>query len=302
MTPAVSVVIGTFNCAKFLPGLFACLEAQTFRDFEIVVVDDASTDNATLEFLDALGDKIRLIRRAVNSQTCELPRYQGAHEARAPLCAFLDADDRWDPAFLEKTVVYLHEHPETALVHTYVRLIDGEDRILHVRHEGKMPTGKGVAKALLKHCFITISAVVARREIWLKAVREEDITDFGMDLDFFVSIAREHPIGFIPEVLASYRRSEASVSVKKWKRVPRNVVTLERLLKNGAWQGLASRSEMRRILADAYGDDTEHWRHAGYPERAHWFCSEGLKRFPLNRRLWISRLKLFFSRWTKKRV
>jgi len=300
--PAVSVIVGTYNCAAFLPGLFDCLDAQTFRDFEIVVVDDASTDGATLPFLEALGSKIRLIRRTENSQTCELPRYQGTRAARAALCAFLDADDRWDPPFLEKTVAYMNAHPEAALVHTYVRLIDGEDRVLRVRHEGAIPTGDGVARALLEHCFITISAVVARRELWLAAVREEEITDFGMDLDFFLSLARRHPIAFIPEVLGSYRRSEASVSVKKWKRAPRNVVTLERLLNKELWGGIAPRRVMCRILAEAYRDDAEHWRHAGFPDRARWFCKEGLKRFPFCRGLWSSYLKLLLSRRAEVRT
>lgn len=283
--PLVTVVVGTYNCADFLPGLWACLDAQTFRDFEIVVVDDASTDGATLPALEARGDRIRLVRRPSNSATCELPRYQGAAAARSRYCAFLDADDRWDPTFLEKTVAYLEAHPETPLVHTYVRVVDGQDRVLRVRHEGVMPEGDAVARALLGHCFVTISAVVVRREVWLAARREEQIDDFGMDQDFFLAIARRHPIGFIPEVLASYRRAETSVSWKKWKRGPRNVNTLERIYREGAWRGLATRREMRAILVEAYAENAEHHRAAGHPDRARWFCLRGLRHRPWDRRL-----------------
>lgn len=286
--PAVSVIIGTYNCARFLSGLWECLANQSFRDFEIVVVDDASDDGDTLAALEAKGDEIRLIRRPVNSGTCELPRYQGVQEARAPLCAFLDADDRWDPQFLERCVEYMHQHPNAALVHTYVRVIDAEDRVQRVRHEDNIPEGDRVARALLEHCFITISAVVARRDVWLAALPEGEITDFGMDQDFFVNIAKDHPIGFIPEVLASYRRSDSSVSVKKWKRAPRNVNTLERLLKKDAWRGMATRGEMKRILRDAYLENAEHWRHAGQPARALWFCRRGLSHALWDRRLWYT--------------
>lgn len=138
----LSVIIGTYNCASFLPGLWACLDAQTFRDFEIVVVDDASTDGETLAALEAMGDRIRLIRRTENSGTCELPRYQGVKAARAPLCAFLDADDRWDPTFLERCVMYMQTHPAAALVHTYVRVVDADDNVQRIRHEGVMPEGR----------------------------------------------------------------------------------------------------------------------------------------------------------------
>jgi glycosyltransferase involved in cell wall biosynthesis len=295
--PSVSVIIGTYNCAEYLPGLWACLDAQTFRDFEVVVVDDASTDGETLRALEAKGADIRLIRRTVNSQTCELPRYQGVKEARAPLCAFLDADDRWDPAFLEKAVAHLRAHPSEALVHAYARVIDGADRVQRIRHEGAIPTGAAVARALLEHCFITISAVVARRERWLEALPEAEITDFGMDQDFFLAIARRHAIGFLPEVLASYRRSGSSVSVKKWKRAPRNVNTLERLWRKRLHVGLATDEEMRAILRVAYREDAEFWRHEGHPERALWFCAQGLRRFPFDAALLASGAKVVVRRF-----
>jgi glycosyltransferase involved in cell wall biosynthesis len=295
-SPIVSVIIGAYNCATFLPGLFTCLDAQTFRDFEVIVVDDASTDGKTLSALEAMGDKIRLIKRSVNSGTCELPRYQGVKAASAPLCAFLDADDRWDPAFLEECHHHMVEHPEEALVHTYARIIDGEDRVQRIRHEGVMPVGPDVPRALLRHCFITISAVVARRDLWLAALKEAEITDFGMDQDFFLSIARRHPIGFIPEVLASYRRSDYSVSVKKWKRAPRNVNTLERILDKGYWQGLVTRAEMRSIVAEAYVEDAAHWRAVGQRDRARWFVREGLRRYPACVGLWKQRAALVLRR------
>jgi len=285
VSPALSIIIGTYNCADFLPGLFQCVDAETFRDFEIVVVDDASDDGKTIPYLESLGEKIRLIRRDTNSGTCELPRYQGTKAARGAYCAFLDADDRWDPAFLETCMNWLQAHPNTPLVHTYARVIDGQDRVLRIRHENAMPQGDDLTRALLRHCYITISAVVVRRDVWLEAVREEEITDFGMDLDFFLSIARRYPIGFIPEVLASYRRSEASVSVKKWKRSPRNVNTLERILRKGWWEGVAPRAEMKSILVEAYRENAEHARHTGHPKRAIWFCSRGLRHHALDAQL-----------------
>ncbi len=275
--PRVSVVIGTYNCADYLPGLWACLSAQTFRDFEVVVVDDASTDGHTLAALEGQGARLRLIRRTQNSGTCELPRYQGVRAARAPLCAFLDADDRWDPTFLERCVSYLDAHAEAALVHTVVRVIDGEDRVQRIRHAGVLEAIQNWPRALLEHCYITISAVVARRDLWLSALAEEEINDFGMDQDFFLTLARRHPIGFIPEVLASYRRSESSVSVKKWKRVPRNVHTLERIFRKRLWEGVVSKREMAAIVSAAYLENAQHWRGLGDAGKARWFIRQGLR-------------------------
>lgn len=289
--PTVSVIIGAYNCARFLPGLWACLDAQTFRDFEIVVVDDASDDGETLKQLEARGDRIRLIRRTTNSRTCELPRYQGVKVARAPLCAFLDADDRWDPTFLEKTVSFLRAHPDTPLVHTYARVVDGADRVLRVRHQNIMPQGPELARKLLEHCYITISAVLVRREVWLEAMREEEITDFGMDQDFFLTIAKKYPVGFIPEVLASYRRSESSVSLQRWRRIPRNVNTLERIFRKGLWRGMVSRGAMARILAGACLENLQYHYYHGHPERALFFVARGWPCCPFDLRfpIWLAR-------------
>ena len=282
----VSVIVGAFNCADFLPGLWACLEAQTFRDFEIVVVDDASTDGKTLQALEAMGDRIRLIRRQGNSRTCELPRYQGAKAARGSYCAFMDADDRWDPEFLKRCFDFLETNPGTPLVHTAVRVVDGQDQVLRIRHDGQMPEGPELARDLLRHCSITVSAVMVHRQVWLDAVPEERITDFGMDADFFLAIARHHPVGFIPEVLASYRRSEASISTKKWRRSPRNVNTMERFLRQKDYQGLITRREMKRLLAEAYYENAEYWLAARRPDRAFWFAARGLRVAPLDKRIW----------------
>jgi glycosyltransferase involved in cell wall biosynthesis len=283
--PLVSVIIGTYNAEHHVRNALQCVFDQTFSDYEIVVVDDASRDG-TIATLETFGNRIRIVRRTTNSATCELPRYQGVKTACGKYCAFLDADDRWDPQFLETSVAYLEAHPDVPLVHAAVRVIDGADRVLRIRHESAIPSGPRVAKELLRHCFITVSAVVVRRDVWLAAVCEDDIIDFGMDQDFFVAIARIHPIGFIPQTLASYRRSDSSVSVKKWKRIPRNVNTLERLLRNGAWQGITSRREMVDILEEAYHENAEHWRAIASPARACWFCIHGLRRRPLSARLW----------------
>ena len=284
-TPLISVILGTYNAEKHIDRALRCVFQQTFSDYEIIVVDDASRDK-TLSLLEAYGDRIRIIRRAQNSATCELPRYQGVKEANGTYCAFLDADDLWEPQFLERTVQFLQLHPDIPLVHTYVQVIDGEDRVLRIRHEGGIPQGPQIARELLSHCFITISAVVVLRSVWLEAVAENEIMDFGMDLDFFLSIARRYPIGFIPEVLASYRRSSASVSVQKWKRIPRNVVTLERLFHKGCWKGIASRREMKRILLDAYVENAEYSRSKQVPFRTLWFVCRGLRFRPWCWTLW----------------
>jgi GT2 family glycosyltransferase len=120
-TPAVSVIVPCHNGGRFLDGLVASVTAQTFRDFEIVIVDDGSTEPATLEKLDLLDPSIRV----VHQEKRYLPgaRNRGFREARAAFVVPLDCDDRLEPSFLAETIPVLREAPpEVGFVFTHGRL------------------------------------------------------------------------------------------------------------------------------------------------------------------------------------
>lgn len=277
--PLVSCILGTYNREDYLRDSLESIFNQTYPRTEVVVVDDASTDG-TLDIVRSYKDKIRLIQRDINSRTCELPRYQGTGQAKGSYCAFLDSDDLWEPTKLEKQVEFLERHPDIPLCHTAFRVIDDNNQELGIRHDGTISPSDDCAKALIEHCFITISSVMVRPNVWLNALAEDEITDFGMDWDFFLTIARDHPIGFLPDVLGSYRRSPQSVGQHKWRRVPRNVVTMERILKKGLWKDVVSRTEMTDALVGAYRENAVHYMHQYEVSRCLHFCLGALKHRP----------------------
>ena len=108
-TPLVSVVIPTYNQPAFLREALASVFAQTFGDFEIIVVNDGSTDD-TGEQLEQYGDRIRVITQ--ENQGIGRARNRGMDAATGRYIAFLDHDDLWHPAKLESQVAYMREHPE----------------------------------------------------------------------------------------------------------------------------------------------------------------------------------------------
>ncbi|MEM7392776.1 MAG: glycosyltransferase family 2 protein, partial [Verrucomicrobiota bacterium] len=120
--PLVSVIIGTYNREAFIEETLAGVIAQTFDAYEIIVVDDASTDR-TLEILRGYGDRIRLIERKTNSGTADVPRYQAVEAARGSYCALLDSDDLWKPDKLARQIEFMQSHPEIELSHTYMEII-----------------------------------------------------------------------------------------------------------------------------------------------------------------------------------
>ncbi len=96
--PLVSVVIPTYNYAEYLPQAIESVLNQTFLDFEIVVVDDGSTDD-TPSVVRQFGDRIRYVRQENRGNACA--RNRGMAEARGQWLCFLDADDLWEPRKLE---------------------------------------------------------------------------------------------------------------------------------------------------------------------------------------------------------
>ncbi len=128
MPPRVSVVVPCKNGGRFLDDLLASLAAQTFRDFEIIVVDDGSTESATVEKLGSLDPSIRVLRQ----KNLRLPaaRNRGFRAARGEFVLPLDCDDMLEPAYLAETVPILADAPPcVGFVFTNARLtgeLEGE--------------------------------------------------------------------------------------------------------------------------------------------------------------------------------
>ncbi|MBI3558629.1 MAG: glycosyltransferase [Deltaproteobacteria bacterium] len=119
-SPMVSVVIPNYNYARFVGQAIESVLAQTFTDFEIIVVDNGSTDNS-LEVLKTFGRRIRVVAQENRGQSGS--RNRGIEESRGKLVAFLDADDLWRPTKLEKQVPFF-EDSKIGLVYTGVECVD----------------------------------------------------------------------------------------------------------------------------------------------------------------------------------
>jgi len=111
----VTVVMAVYNAARFLREAIASILTQTYRDFEVIVVDDASSDDS-LSILHSFGDpRMRIIRHHTNVGAA-LSRNDALIAARGELIAIMDADDVCAPTRLERQVAFLDVHPEVGLV------------------------------------------------------------------------------------------------------------------------------------------------------------------------------------------
>jgi glycosyltransferase involved in cell wall biosynthesis len=119
--PTISVVVPCYNGGKFLDALTGCLAQQTFRDFEIIVVDDGSTDQATQAKLVTLNPAIRVVRQ--KNRGLSAARNTGFSAAKADLVMPLDCDDQLEPTYLEECLRALQSSPpEMAFAFTHDRL------------------------------------------------------------------------------------------------------------------------------------------------------------------------------------
>ncbi|MDI6792176.1 MAG: glycosyltransferase [bacterium] len=216
--PKVSVVIPSYNAAGYLPEAIDSVLAQTFKDYEVIVVDDGSTDN-TREALATYQDKIRYICQ--ENAGPSPAKNKGIREAKGKFVAFLDADDIWLPEKLAFQMEIFEKNPEIALVHANV-IRFGEDwtesdeaqwqeRIAEPRRKF---TGY-IFKPLLMDNLICTSAAVIKRSCF----DDRDIGFFDKDLvrsedhDLWLRIARKHKIGYVDRLLVRHREHKASLSV-----------------------------------------------------------------------------------------
>ena len=114
MEPLISVIVVTYNRAHFLKDALDSIKRQTFKDYEIILVDDGSTDNTK-----EIAEKYEGVRSIYQDHSgISKARNTGVKAARGKWIAFLDSDDLWEKDKLQKQVEYLHVHPDCRIVFT----------------------------------------------------------------------------------------------------------------------------------------------------------------------------------------
>lgn len=193
----VSVVIPTYNRAERVVVAVSSVLDQTFRDHEVLVVDDGSTDG-TGEALNRFRGRIHVIRHERN-RGVSAARNTGILAAGAPLIAFLDSDDRWLSEKLETQVRFFRDHPDAVACQTQEIWMRRGRRVNPAQRHLK-PSGD-IFKPSLVRCLVSPSAVMLRRSL----LEEVGLFDEGLpvceDYDLWLRIACRHPVHLIDEFL-----------------------------------------------------------------------------------------------------
>jgi glycosyltransferase involved in cell wall biosynthesis len=201
MTPQVSVIMPCYNAAAFLPASVGSVLAQTFPDWELVAVDDGSQDD-TLAWLRSQSDaRIRVL--AQENRGVSAARNVGLGNARAPLVAFLDADDTWDRDFLKTMVGALEQHPDAVLAYCgWQNLgIPGPRGQPFTPPDYETPDKM---ERLFAGCRWPVHAALSRRQAILSAGAFDPSLKNAEDYALWLELAWRAPIVRAPRVLAFY--------------------------------------------------------------------------------------------------
>lgn len=209
-TPKVTVFIPVYNRATYIAAAIDSILAQRFRDFELLLLDDGSTDGSVAVMRSYTADpRVRLV---CNEEHHGIPqtRNQGRSLARGQYLAMLDSDDIAHPARLGKQVAFLDRHPDYALIGTWTGGMDENGRLLRKLRLPPVSPAE-VHVQLLFQCCPTQSSVMARTDL-LRAYRYREEYKVSSDFDLWVRLARQYKLGNLPYVLVRCRRHGRQVT------------------------------------------------------------------------------------------
>jgi lipopolysaccharide transport system ATP-binding protein len=208
--PMVSVVMPVRNAERYLDQAIGSLLAQTLRDFELIVIDDGSTDRSP-EIIQRYADNDARIRPVLREHRGITPTLnQGLQLARGRYFCTLDADDVAAPELLDQEVSYLESHPECVLVACRLLLIDAEGA--PIRTTNIEETHEDIDAALMGfHSFYTANGYLARRETVVEVGGFREDVALAEDRDLCLRLAERGRMGHIAEPLYLYRQHTTNV-------------------------------------------------------------------------------------------
>jgi len=222
----VSVVIPTYNRLPQVKDAIESVLNQIYRDFELWVVDDGSTDG-TGEALRAFGDKVKYISQ--DNRGVSTARNVGLRISGGKYLAFLDSDDLWEPEKLDIQVTFMEENPQFPLCYTdevWIRRgIRVNPKKKHAKYSG------WIFEKCLPLCIISPSSALIKRSLFDEIGGFDETLPVCEDYDFWLRVACRYPVLFIDKKLVVKRGGHADqLSNRSWGNDRYRVMALEKLL------------------------------------------------------------------------
>ncbi|MBP6261998.1 MAG: glycosyltransferase [Nitrospira sp.] len=303
--PRVSVVIPTYNCARFLGQTIDSALRQAYRDFEIIVVDDGSTDD-TQQVVAVYGKTIRYVYQS--NQGASAARNVALSIASGEFIAYLDADDLWIADKLSRQVEYMDDHPACGFLHTEVSVIDEQNKVLHTRfnYETNRPVPQGLCiRELLLRSHIQTLTVLERRTAFDDAGMFDLRLPVAQDyLHWLGVVLRGYEVGYLAEPLGQYRWRAGSLMSSQRRLVEDFVRIYEIIVAEYGLEQSQGAEVMELVQAQLYATQ----RQLAYLERregsgaiARRRLSSLIRQRPFDLKLYLDFAKSYVSRQVAQR-
>jgi glycosyltransferase involved in cell wall biosynthesis len=286
--PKISVIIPTYNHGRYVGKAINSVLNQTYKDFEIIVVDDGSTDN-TRHLIDTYENQIEYIYQ--ENQGLASARNTGIQASQAKYVAFLDADDWFAKENLEIKVAYMEDHPDAAWVYSDWQYLDDKGNYLEkgstiFKYAHKKLTGHLFEELVYNRNFISPCTVALKKKILEEVGYFDPSVICQEDLDLWLRISLRYPAHYIDKVLVYVTALPGSLSRDFSKWVSGNAVIVEKL-KHLIPRNLKNREKiLDKIIADKHtflGRDF--FQRGRFNEAINEFW-QSIKRLPFQKRIY----------------
>lgn len=287
--PTVSVIIPTYNRAHLLGRSILSVLNQTYQDFEIIVVDDASTDNTEELISSLVNEKIRYIRHEKN-KGAGAARNTGIKAARGSYIAFQDSDDEWLLEKLEKQMKVFETGPEeVGMVYSDMWRLNGtrkwyfhspsinpEDEIIYERALDNLVECIGIQTALIK------------KECFTNAGLFDESLNRLIDLEFFIRLSKYYYFNHIKEPLVHYFRTDYRIASSEKALVQSRMLILKKYYDDI--------KKNKKLLAGHYSRIGFALNLSGNFKHGSRYLIKAVKTYPFNTRLLLHAMLSFFGK------
>ena len=294
MMPTITVIIPAYNAMVFLPETLESVLQQTWTDFEVLIVNDGSTDHIASWVSEAADPRVKLISQ--ENKGLSEARNTGINHAQGEYIAFLDADDLWESTKLEKQIQCFETKPEIGLVYTWTQLVDETGKPTGVKYDSQLE-GDVWQQILVGDIVCSGSSAMVRRSCFDQVGVFDPNLSAAEDFDMWTRIAAHYPFAVVKEFLLNYRQHSSNMSrnhlkmmqalritfEKRFQSVPLELLHLRNLAYAGMYRGLA-------------------WKcmYDGDHEQASAYCEQALLHYPAMRytKMFLElRLAILLCRW-----
>lgn len=237
----VSIIMSVYNDEKYLNEALDSIFAQTIQNFELIIIDDCSTDD-TVKIIESYHDK--RIRLMVNDKNEGLTKNlnKALKYVRGKYIARMDGDDRSRPQRFEKQIEFLEENPDLMLISCRTHMFGEEDLISDIQGTPKQLQTMMLIRPVLAHP----GFMMKRELIDIYGFQYDETYRSAQDYNFAVRVAREFSIGITKEILLDYRVHKKQVSSKFSGEQMNNASRVRNMQLD--WLGIQLNSEQRDVL------------------------------------------------------